>query len=75
VDEETEYLINMNQELQSAIKQMEFDFSQLSNDKQNLERQLSGLKRQYEKEQDQIAKYIAQKDAKIKSLIRDTSDL
>ncbi len=50
VDEETEYLINMNQELQSAIKQMEFDFSQLSNDKQNLERQLSGLKRQYEKE-------------------------
>ena len=45
VDEETEYLINMNQELQSAIKQMEFDFSQLSNDKKNLERQLSGLKR------------------------------
>ena len=50
VDEETEYLINMNQELQSAIKQMDIDFSQLSNDKQNLERQLSGLKRQYEKE-------------------------
>ena len=50
MDEETEYLINMNQELQSAIKQMEFDFSQLSNDKKNLERQLSGLKRQYEKE-------------------------
>jgi uncharacterized membrane-anchored protein YhcB (DUF1043 family) len=54
---------------------MDLDFSQLSHDKQNLERQLSGLKRQYEKEQDQIAKYLAQKDAKIKSLIRDTSDL
>ena len=54
---------------------MDLDFSQLSHDKQCLERQLSGLKRQYEKEQDQIAKYLAQKDAKIKSLIRDTSDL
>lgn len=65
----------MNQELKSAIKQMDIDFSQLSHDKQNLERQLAGLKRQYEKEQDQMAKYLAQKDAKIKSLIRDTSDL
>lgn len=58
-DEEVDFIINANQELKSALKQAESELSTLRFEKQSLERQLIGLKRQYEKEQDQIATYLA----------------